>query len=75
MVGMRVSADRLGLLDPAVPVDQFRTRTQRSLIAPTVFAATIPLALVASIAAAWAWNLVWIATLGVRRLRGPAGPY
>ncbi len=75
MVGMRVSADRLGLLDPAVPVDQFRTRTQRSLIAPTVFAATVPLALVASIAAAWAWNLIWIATLGVRRLRGPAGPY
>ncbi len=75
MVGMRFSADRRGLLDPAVPVGQFRTRTRRSLIAPTVFAVTVPLALVAATAAAWAWNLVWIATLVVRRLRGPAGPY
>lgn len=75
VVGMRVHADRSGLLDPAVPIDQFRRRTRRSLIAPTVFAASIPLAVVASIAAAWAWNLIWIATLGMRRVRGSAGPY
>ncbi len=75
VVGMRIHADRSGLLDPLVPLDQFRRRTRRSLIAPTVFAASIPLAVVAAIAAAWAWNLIWIATLGMRRVRGPAGPY
>ena len=75
MVAMRTTAERDGLLDPNVPLDAFRARTQRSLIAPTVFAASIPLAYVNPTLAAWSWNLVWIVTLIVRRLRGPAGPY
>lgn len=75
IVGMRFYADRHALLDPTVPLDAYRRRTDRSLIAPTVFAMSIPLAYVATVLAAWSWNLVWIVTLILRRLRGPAGPY
>jgi TMEM175 potassium channel family protein len=75
IVTMRTHADRQGLIDASVPRDLYRTRTLRSLIAPSVFALSIPLAYIAPVAAVWSWNLVWIATAAVRRLRGPSGPY
>jgi uncharacterized membrane protein len=75
LVAMREHADRADLLDPSVPRDTFRLRTQRSLLAPAVFAASIPVAYLSPLIAAWAWNLIWILTIAVRRWRGPAGRY
>lgn len=75
LVAMRKHADRADLLAPDVPREAFRRRTQRSLLAPAVFAASIPVAYVSPLVAAWGWNLVWILTILYRRWRGPAGPY
>ncbi len=72
---MRAIAERHALLDPTVPLDEYRRRTTRTLIAPSVFAASIPLAYVNPVVAAWSWNLVWVVILLTRRLRGPSGPY
>ena len=68
-------AERHALLGPTVPLDEYRRRTTRTLIAPSVFAASIPLAYVNPVVAAWSWNLVWVVILLTRRLRGPSGPY
>jgi uncharacterized membrane protein len=75
LVGMREHADRADLLAADVPREVFRRRTQRSLVAPAVFAVSIPVAYVAPVVAGWSWNLIWILTIVVRRWRGPAGPY
>ena len=75
LVGLRTYADRKALIDPVVPLDLYRRRTTRAALAPTVFAASIPIAYVAPIAAAWSWNLVWIGILISRRLFGPVGRY
>ena len=72
---MRAIAERHALLGPTVPLDEYRRRTTRTLIAPSVFAASIPLAYVNPVVAAWSWNLVWVVILLTRRLRGPSGPY
>ncbi|MGZ3588672.1 MAG: TMEM175 family protein [Candidatus Limnocylindrales bacterium] len=75
IVAMREHADRADLLAADVPRDVFRRRTRRSLLAPTVFAASVPLAYVSGVIAAWSWNLIWVLTLALRRWRGPSGPY
>lgn len=75
LAALRVHADRARLLDPAIPLDQYRRRTRRSLIAPAVFAVSVPLAFMTVDVAMLSWNLVWIIAFALRVLRGPAGPY
>jgi uncharacterized membrane protein len=74
-VAMRIYAERRGLLDPGVPLEAFGRRTYRSLVAPVVFLASIPVAYVSPGSAIWTWNLIWILTIVVRQLQGPAGAY
>ena len=75
IAGMREYADRAGLLAPDIPRDAFRLRTRRSLVAPTVFAASILVAPINPVVAGWSWNLIWILTLVIRHYRGPSAPY
>ncbi len=75
VVAMRQHADRADLLATDIDLGLYRGRTVRSLMTPTVFLISIPIAFVSGQLAAWSWNLVWVLIIVLRRLRGPTGPY
>ena len=63
LVGMRVLAQRLGLLDDGADLAAFRRRSLSTLATAAVFVLSIPLAAVSPSLATWSWALVFVVVL------------
>jgi uncharacterized membrane protein len=63
---MRWHAERAGLFFAQIPRSELHRQRAFGLIAPLVFAASIPLAFVAPGWAALSWNLIWILAVAYR---------